>query len=124
MNNRGRGIDGEQVVSDYLKRKGYQILERNYTKNTGEIDIIAKEEDTYVFVEVKNRTQTRFGEPIESVTPEKITKIVKTAKLYMVYKNIYPAKCRFDVVTLKYGEVENHIKSAFTAEDAGRRRHW
>ncbi len=124
MNNRGTGIDGEEVVAEYLKKQGYIILERNYERYTGEIDIIAMERDVYVFVEVKNRNQIRFGQPIESVTPEKISRIIKTAQMYLVYKNKYPSKCRFDVVTVKYGEVENHIKNAFTAEDAGKKRHW
>lgn len=124
MNNRKSGTEGEQAVYEYLKREGYQILERNFTTRIGELDIIAKEKDTYVFVEIKNRNQVRYGQPIESVTPDKIYKIVKSSELYMLYRGIYPANCRFDVVTVKYGEVENHIKNAFTAEDASRRRHW
>lgn len=124
MNNRKSGVEGEQAVYEYLKREGYQILERNFTTRIGELDIIAKEKDTYVFIEIKNRNQVRFGQPIESVTPDKIYKIVKSSELYMLYRGIYPASCRFDVVTVKYGEVEKHIKNAFTAEDAGRKRHW
>lgn len=64
MNNRRSGIEGENAAVEYLKKHGYVILERNFNTKVGEIDIIAEDKDTLVFVEVKARDNTKFGQPI------------------------------------------------------------
>ena len=113
MNNREHGIDGENIAVEYLKKQGYVILERNYSVKVGEIDIIAKDKDTIVFVEVKSRENTKFGRPIESITPQKVHHIIRTAQWYLSAKRKHNSPCRFDVVEVLRGEV-THVKNAFT----------
>lgn len=113
MNNRKSGIDGENVAAEYLKKQGYVILERNFNTKVGEIDIIAQDKDTIVFVEVKARDNTTFGQPIESITKQKVSKIIRTAEWYLSAKRKYDSPCRFDVVEILRGEVR-HTKNAFT----------
>ncbi len=97
---RKTGKIGEEVAMNYLKQNGYEILERNYYYNHGEIDIVAKEGNALVFVEVKSRRSTKYGEPEESVTPNKQKLLRRTAEGYVLEKNIGEMDCRFDVVSV------------------------
>ena len=124
MNTRAKGIDGETVVCEYLEKRGVRIVERNHSEKCGEIDVIAEEKGVLLFVEVKSRNGNAFGDALESVTPAKIAKIVKTAELYMVRRGIYPADCRFDVAVVKNGELDEYIPNAFTRADGGRKNRW
>jgi len=105
---RSKGKIGEDVAANFLKQNGYEILEQNYFYNHGEIDIVAKEKNVLVFVEVKSRRTTTFGEPEESVTPKKQELLRRTAEGYVIEKNIGDMNCRFDVVSvvLKNGKAE------------------
>ena len=114
MNRRGFGAEGEQDVGAYLEGKGYRILAMNYTRSTGEIDLIAQERDTVVFVEVKRRTSQRYGRPAEAVTPTKRRRIVRTALLYLQQTRQLDVPVRFDVIELLPGELR-HIEAAFDA---------
>jgi len=111
------GEDGEQLAADYLQKQGYTILARRFRTKVGEIDIIAKEDDYLVFVEVKTRRSTIYGWPSESVTWRKQQKIIKTALWFMKDTGNLEAKCRFDVVEIIFGQKMaiqyNHIKHAF-----------
>ena len=113
MNTRKSGIEGENIAVEYLKKQGYQILERNFSTKIGELDIIAKDKDTIVFVEVKTRENTKFGQPIESITPQKVRNIIRTAQWYLSAKRKYNSPCRFDVIEVLRGEVK-HVENAFT----------
>ena len=112
MNNRKSGIEGESLAIEYIKKLGYTVLERNFSNRTGEIDIIAKDKNYIVFIEVKARSSLKFGAPIESITWHKVRSIIRTAKCYLRYKNLQNALCRFDVIEVLRGEV-NHIPNAF-----------
>ena len=105
---RSKGKIGEDVAANFLKENGYEILEQNYYFNHGEIDIVAKEGNVLVFVEVKSRRTTTFGEPEESVTPKKQELLRRTAEGYVIEKNIEDMNCRFDVVSvvMKNGKAE------------------
>ena len=116
MNNRASGIEGENIAVEYLKKAGYKILERNFSSNTGEIDIIAQDKKYIVFVEVKSRENTKYGMPVESITMQKVRRIIRTAQCYLVYKGKQNCLCRFDVIEVLRGEV-NHIKNAYDASD-------
>lgn len=124
MITRAEGILGEQIAIEYLKQQGYSILERNYTEKSGEIDIISRIKNVIVFVEVKRRTGNKYGNGLESVTPEKISRIIKTAELYLLRKKMSDCLCRFDILIVGADEVKEHIKNAFTKQDAGRKKHW
>lgn len=77
------GNSGEDLACKFLKKNGYRILERNYRIRGGEIDIVAKDGDTPVFIEVKTRYSHDFGLPKESMTPWKIKALLKTARFYV-----------------------------------------
>ncbi len=94
------GIEGEDVAVQFLQQQGYQILERNYYYHHGEIDLVVKESETLVFIEVKTRRTAQFGEPEESVTPKKQELLRRTAEGYVRQRNISEISCRFDVVSV------------------------
>lgn len=94
------GKKGEEIASDLLIRNGYTIIDRNFLSRFGEVDIVAQEGDTLVFVEVKTRKDMRFGMPQEAVTTSKIRKIKKTAEYYSLLHPELPKKIRIDVVAL------------------------
>jgi len=117
-NKREFGKEGEDIAENYLKEKGLQIIERNYHfSNIGEIDIVAKDQNQTVFVEVKSRLNLEYGEPEYAITPRKIKQIKKMAELYMFDKGIEEIDCRFDVITVVIGDGKNpeikHYLNAF-----------
>ncbi len=98
------GKEGENLATDFLKSKGYKIIERNYRFGKGEIDIIAEDpvaQET-VFIEVKSRKNLEFGMPEYAVTKGKINQIKKIAELYLFDKGIEEIDCRFDVVAILF----------------------
>ena len=92
------GKKGETLASNFLKENGYTILTRNYRRRSGEIDIIAMEGDYLVFIEVKTRTGTSHGHPLEAITLRKQRQISKVAQCYLAEKNLFDTAARFDVV--------------------------
>ena len=115
-NRRTRGTEGESLAVDFLKKKGYRILERNYRFERGEIDIIAEENETLVFVEVKARRSKTYGDPEDAVTVHKRSQIRKIAEGYLFKKNIESKACRFDVVAIQYDGTKQeirHLENAF-----------
>lgn len=98
------GKHGESIAIKHLIRNGYRIIERNYRSDLGEIDIIAKDKDTLVFVEVKTRTSYRFGDPKYAITQKKQRKISMVALGYLKVTRQEKVKARFDVVTIAVGE--------------------
>jgi putative endonuclease len=94
------GKKSERLAAEYLKLKGYRIIETNYRCPVGEIDIIAREKGTLVFVEVKARRSSRFGSPKGAVTPAKQRKISMAALDYLKRSGQDDARARFDVVAI------------------------
>jgi len=110
------GIKGENLAVKFLKEKGYRIIARNYKTPIGEIDIIAQDGNTIVFIEVKTRTDEFFGQPFEAVNKRKRQKLKNVALLYLKrHGREFPV--RFDVLSIFYrenGKKEiEHIKDAF-----------
>jgi putative endonuclease len=97
---RKAGETGEDIALFHLQRRGYTIVNRNYTCVIGEIDIVAMNEGEIVFVEVKSRRSRAFGTPAEAVTAAKQKKISKTALYYLKERNMLDRPARFDVVTV------------------------
>ena len=114
MNNRAAGNTGENMAAMYLRLRMYKILERNYYSPVGEIDIIAKKGETYIFLEVKYRRDASKGLPREAVNIYKQNKIRRTAQHYLAANNIneYNTDIRFDVVEILGKEIR-HLKAAF-----------
>lgn len=100
MNNIGN--IGEDLAVDYLKKNGYQIIERNFRIRGGEIDIIARDGQTLVYVEVKTRSSYKFGHPEESVTSHKIKFLKRAAKFYRNSRPNLPELERIDVVSVDF----------------------
>ncbi len=94
------GQKAETMAARFLKRRGYKIIERNYRTRSGEIDIIARDGDTLVFVEVKARTSSRYGSAKAAVTSHKQRQISKVALGYLQRTDQSHVKARFDVVTV------------------------
>jgi putative endonuclease len=110
------GKKSERIAAEYLRRKGYRIIETNYRSPMGEIDIIAKEKGTLVFVEVKARRSSRFGSPKGAVTPAKQRKISMAALDYLKRFGQDDTRARFDVVAIdiKAGKTDIEVvKNAF-----------
>ena len=106
------GRAGEQKATKYLKKLGYKILEKNYTTHLGEIDIIVKDGETIVFVEVKTRKDDLYGLPSQAVNYKKQEKYFAVATEYLVKNKLTDAVCRFDVVEICQEKI-NHIIDAF-----------
>ena len=115
QNNRAVGSLYEEKAAEYLKSLGYRIIERNFhAGKTGEIDIIAIDCDTYVFIECKFRKDIASGDPFEAVGKTKIRNICICALVYMKYKHIsMDNKIRFDVIAMYGNGKLNHVKNAF-----------
>ena len=98
------GKTGEDLACRELERRGYEIVDRRWRRRGGEIDIVAREADTLVFVEVKAREARYFGDAAESVTRFKRRKIVRLATEYVAVNEWIDRPCRFDVVTVHLDE--------------------
>lgn len=107
------GKSGEDCAVDYLKSKNYLIVERGFRLFRGEIDIIAYDGTTLVFVEVKARKDDRYGPPEESVTPFKQQQIRKIAQGYVAMKKLEKVACRFDVISIVFASNDNFILKHF-----------
>lgn len=109
------GKRSEIIASDFLKKNGYKILEVNYKNKVGEIDVIAKDGECIVFVEVKARKSQRFGHPFDAIDERKQQKIHAVASIYLVQNHKYGTNCRFDAISilgLENPEI-THIIDAF-----------
>lgn len=107
---------GEKIARDYLLKKGYKIIDRNFRKGYGEIDIIAIKNNILVFVEVKTRTTNQFGTPLEQISYFKLKSLVKTAEFYRILNPKLPESMRIDAISVmldNFGEVSNieHIEN-------------
>ena len=111
------GKTGEEKALRFLKKKGYRILEQNYVCKMGEMDIIAKEKDTLVFVEVKTRTSMAFGPPQLAVTPFKQRQLSKVALYFLKEKKLEDIKARFDVVAILLPPAREEIELIRNAFD-------
>jgi putative endonuclease len=112
MNNTEKGRSQEKRACSYLKDKGYEILNRNFYSRYGEIDIIAKQQQTIVFIEVKYRESTRLTTPEEAVDYKKRRRIIKTADYYRLKNQIRDdVSCRFDVISMTQKNIVHHTNA-------------
>ncbi len=109
------GNKGELLAVNYLKKKGYEILHKNYRARKSEIDLICKDANFLVFVEVKTRSKANFGNPESFVNEAKAAKIMEGAETY-IFKNDWNGPIRFDIISImlykKTVEIQ-HFKDAF-----------
>lgn len=102
MSNKVIGNYGEELAVNYLKKLGYRIVKRNYLIRGGEIDIVAKDGDTLVFVEVKTRYSHEFGDPAEAMTYFKMKSLLKTAQFYLVQNELENVPYRLDFISVDF----------------------
>lgn len=102
------GMLGEEIARDYLKKKKFRIVAQRFRLYRGEIDLIAYEKDTLVFVEVKTRTPGMLGLPEESVNIRKQRQIRKIAEGYLALNDLDEIECRFDVISIVLDENGSH----------------
>ena len=111
------GKTGEDVAVAELERRGYAILARRYRTNRGEIDIVARDGKTIVFIEVKSRRTLTYGVPQLAVTPFKQRQISKAALTWLSKKRLHDSPARFDVIAIllnnDYSHQVEHIRNAF-----------
>lgn len=118
------GNRGERAAAKYLRRQGLRILARQAETRWGELDLIARDGDTIVFVEVKTRRSQSANHPSEAVDRQKQTNLTKAALYWLKRKGLLEHSARFDVVTLIWPDEKNepeieHFVSAFDAVDIG-----
>ena len=109
------GKKGEEIATQFLQKKGYKILERNFYTKQGEIDIIAKDKKEYVFVEVKTRTNKKYGEPIDAIDKRKIKHIKRAIRYYLYLNHLEKQTIRIDAIEIYYhmNTIQiHHIKQA------------
>ncbi len=119
-NTRAKGNHGEQLALDYLVKRSLILVEQNVSSRYGEIDIVMRDGEEWVFVEVRLRRSQSFGGGLESVTPGKQRKLINTAEYYIQkHHKTHFEDCRFDIIeisgTLK-APIINWIKDAFWAD--------
>jgi putative endonuclease len=115
--NKKTGKIGEDIAIDFLKKKGYKIIERNYKCVFGEVDIVARNKDDIVFVEVKSRRSEYFGDPTDAVDFNKQKKISKIALNYLNEKRVDNHDARFDVIAIKLSPSGNTVELIENAFD-------
>ena len=111
-NRREVGAEYERQAGEYLKRLGYELVEYNYRCKKGEIDIVARDGEYLVFCEVKYRSSSRRGHPLEAVNRKKQRILSQCVSYYLMQKGLTDVSCRFDVVGITGGEI-TLIKNAF-----------
>lgn len=111
------GKDGEDLAAEYLIEHGYRIRHRNWRCGKKELDIVAQKDGVIVFVEVKTRSNDRFGLPVESVTEQKMRRLMNAANTYVnCYKLDFPV--RFDILSIVGVSSDRqliHIEDAFSS---------
>jgi putative endonuclease len=116
MNRRKQiGRQGEEIAAKYLTDKGYKILQRNWYCSTGELDIVAEDDNTLIFVEVRTRRGDHFGTAEESITPDKQARLVELAQSYLQEITPLHQSWRIDVIAVHLGRglpQVNHIENA------------
>jgi len=116
MKKKKKGEAAEEKAVSYLKDSGYEILDRNFYTRYGELDIIAKDGDTLVIIEVRSKSNKIFGLPEESITKKKIEKILKTTEVYLYEKKPDYTEIRFDIISILNNNI-SHIKNAFNMDN-------
>lgn len=110
------GLEGENFASDYLKKRGYKILHRNWRFDRAELDIVAEKDNFIIVVEVKARSTDYFEKPEMAVTPAKIKQLCKATNAYLEKYDI-DKNVRFDIIALLKNKKDNfsvkHFKDAF-----------
>jgi len=105
--NRKFGDFGENLAANFLQKKGFFLLEKNFLTRGGEIDLIFEKDKKIIFVEVKTRKNENFGHPLENISPAKIEKMKIAAFAFLEKNNFQNRDFRFDAITILRGKIEH-----------------
>jgi putative endonuclease len=98
------GKFGEKIASEYLQKKGFKIISTNFKKKHGDIDIVAYDHETLVFIEVKTRSNDEYGQPEDTINTYKIKRLIQSANYYCLTNNIRNKSLRIDIISIKVPE--------------------
>lgn len=123
------GRKGEDLALSLLQSKGYRILDRNWSRDKVELDLVCLKAGQVVFVEVKSRSHTCVSTPADGLTRAKAKNLAKAASLYLSEKDLWDKPCRFDLVAVVFGPGEpeiNHLEDVIDISQAfcGRDAYW
>ena len=109
------GLKGEAIARKFLQKKGYRIIKQNFRTKYSEIDLIAEDRNMLVFIEVRTKTNERFGCPEQTINKKKINRLIRSAEAYAAY-NGYPGSFRIDAICVVLGQADSarritHYKS-------------
>ena len=104
------GQSGERIAVNFLKINGYDIISTNFRNKLGQIDVIAKDNETICFVEVKTRRSQRFGQPTEAVELSKQRKISQVALMFLKQNKLLNSPARFDVISISHLDIQPDVK--------------
>lgn len=113
MNGKNRkktGYYGEAIACKVLEKRGYRLVEKNFTIRGGEIDLIIKKEQELIFVEVKTRRNDRYGSPLESITPQKQRRIIRASEIFLCGKERDEVDARFFAVGVCLDDRDRPVK--------------
>lgn len=117
MYNKRVGNFGEMLVLTYLENLNYEIIDRNFYTKYGEIDIIAKDKEEYIFIEVKTRTSDKYGRPAEAVNNNKEKNIERASSVYIYQNRLENQYVRYDIIEVYFLNKNkyyiNHLKNNF-----------
>jgi putative endonuclease len=114
-----QGARAEELAAAYLAERGFRIVTRNWRRPEGELDLVALDGATCVFVEVRSRTGEEFGHPLEAVTARKRAQVIRAARLFLDSESVNAEAFRFDVVGVLFSEDDSeapvctHVADAF-----------
>src|SRR5947208_17188744 len=118
MSTRAVGGQAEARVARFLEENySYRVLEKNYRCRLGEVDLIAEEAGVLVFIEVRSRTTSRYGEALETISAMKRRRIALTARTFLVTRGYEGRACRFDVVTIQNRGEPQLLRDAFQIDE-------
>ena len=109
---RALGAHGEALAAAWYEQRGFEVIDRNWRRREGEIDLIVRRDRTLVFCEVKTRSSDRFGAPFEAVTRQKQLRLRRLAAIWLTEHRVAAADLRFDVASVR-GSVVDVIEAAF-----------
>lgn len=110
-----QGRVAEDGAERFLTRQGLRVIDRNFRRRFGEIDLIAREDDVLVFVEVRKRSHRGFADGAESITPRKRQRLLRTAEAYLQQRR-WPGPVRFDVIVLDASDRIEWLQDAIQAD--------
>lgn len=110
MNKKELGQRAEDLACEYLLRQGLMVLERNFYIRGGELDIVAMEGETIVFVEVRSKSKGNYGLPEETISEKKRQFLYRAAEQYLIKQEYTDKNCRFDVISVLFQERKTVVK--------------